>query len=195
MLYNISMKEYIWLFVVIFIFHDMEEIVGMKLFFEKNKELLQKKASFLAKRYGSYTTAGFSLGVYEELVFFMLISGLAFWTDVHFFKFMWLGAFIGVAAHFVVHIVSCIVLRKYIPSLITSIICLPVSVCIILKAFMLMCWFSPLTFSLIQAIAAIALSLVLCMLNFGVAHKLIAWFSNKSADLCGGFHTPTLGPK
>ncbi len=185
MLYNISMKEYIWLFVVIFIFHDMEEIVGMKLFFEKNKELLQKKASFLAKRYGSYTTAGFSLGVYEELVFFMLISGLAFWTDVHFFKFMWLGAFIGVAAHFVVHIVSCIVLRKYIPSLITSIICLPVSVCIILKAFVQMCWFSPLTFSLIQAVAAIALSLVLCMLNFSVAHKLIAWFSQRTLAVFG----------
>lgn len=34
------MKEYIWLFPIIFIFHDMEEIIGAKVWLNKHSALI-----------------------------------------------------------------------------------------------------------------------------------------------------------
>lgn len=41
---------------------------------------------------------------------------------------MRLFAFIGLTFHYVVHLGQAIVLRKYIPALATSIVCLPISI-------------------------------------------------------------------
>ncbi|MBR3281713.1 MAG: HXXEE domain-containing protein, partial [Ruminococcus sp.] len=37
------MDKYVWLFPVIFIIHDMEEIIGIGIWLRKNKELIEQK--------------------------------------------------------------------------------------------------------------------------------------------------------
>lgn len=37
---EVCMKEYIWLFPIIFIFHDMEEIIGAKVWLNKHSALI-----------------------------------------------------------------------------------------------------------------------------------------------------------
>ena len=37
------MEKYVWLFPLIFIFHDMEEIIGFGIWFKRNEEMLAKK--------------------------------------------------------------------------------------------------------------------------------------------------------
>ncbi|MGN0386744.1 MAG: HXXEE domain-containing protein [Lachnospiraceae bacterium] len=37
------MENYVWLFPILFIFHDMEEIIGFGIWREKNRKLLKEK--------------------------------------------------------------------------------------------------------------------------------------------------------
>ena len=95
------MKDTIWLFPLLFIFHDLEEIIGFMPWIERNEKLLAKKASFILNTHKDLSTEGFALAV---------------------------------AFHLVVHILQAIWIRRYIPALTTSILCLPVSSIIIWKA-------------------------------------------------------------
>ena len=45
------MKEYVWLFPIIFMFHDMEEIIGFKYFLRQNTAELQQRFPFILRRY------------------------------------------------------------------------------------------------------------------------------------------------
>ena len=62
------MKEYVWLFPIIFMFHDMEEIIGFKYFLRQNTAELQQRFPFILRRYKDFSTEGFALAVYEELI-------------------------------------------------------------------------------------------------------------------------------
>ncbi len=80
------------------------------------------------------STARFAAAVYEELIVFIIICLLADATDIPFFDGVWLGAFIGFAAHLVVHLAQAVAVRGYVPALITSLISLPPSAYIIYKS-------------------------------------------------------------
>ena len=65
------MNKYIWIFPVLFMFHDMEEVVGIKPWLEKNTDEITSRfpaAKKLLSAYKDITTEGFALAVYEELV-------------------------------------------------------------------------------------------------------------------------------
>ena len=55
------------------------------------------------------------------------ITLLAYFTQSRVFELIWLGGFVAFALHLLLHIGQSILLRKYIPALITSILCFPVS--------------------------------------------------------------------
>ncbi|MBQ9213439.1 MAG: HXXEE domain-containing protein, partial [Bacteroidales bacterium] len=108
---------------------------------------------------------GFALAVAEEFVVFTIIALLALWIDNQFVWNVWLGAFIGLTFHYVVHIGQAIVLRKYIPALATSIVCLPISIYILKHCFML------LTVDIWQ----MAVGVVVVAVNLVCAHKMTKW--------------------
>ena len=85
---------------------------------------------------------------------------------------MWYGLFLALAGHFIIHIGQTIYLKKYIPSFITSLICLPVSVSILLRCTRVM------DFDLVT-ILTIALSILLMMLNLKLAHKLAHFVNDR----------------
>ena len=118
-------------FPLLFIFHDLEEIIGMKRFINRNADMLQNRFPFLYKRFSNFTTEGFALAVMEEFVVFTAIALLAIYFDNSLFWNIWFGGFLGLTAHYVMHIGQALVIRRYIPALITSIICLPISVLIL----------------------------------------------------------------
>ena len=127
------MKDYILLLPILFIFHDMEEIIGFGYFFRNNKQLFERFPKITAA-YKDFSAEGFALAVYEEFIPFFGISLLAFFFPCKVLNALWLGLMISLTAHFLVHIGQSIYIRKYIPSLITSLICLPPSVIIIIKS-------------------------------------------------------------
>lgn len=115
-------------FPLLFIFHDLEEIIGMKRFINRNADMLQNRFPFLYKRFSNFTTEGFALAVMEEFVVFTAIALLAIYFDNSLFWNIWFGGFLGLTAHYVVHIIQTLVIRRYTPTIITSLICLPISI-------------------------------------------------------------------
>lgn len=124
-------------FPLLFIFHDLEEVIGMKRFVNRNADMLQARFPFLYKRFSNFTTEGFALAVMEEFIVFTAIALLAIYFDNSLFWNIWFGGLFGLTAHYVVHIIQALVIRRYIPALITSIICLPISVLILHNSYVL----------------------------------------------------------
>ena len=127
------MKDTIWLFPLLFIFHDLEEIIGFMPWIERNEKLLAKKASFILNTHKDLSTEGFALAVAEEFVVVFFVSFFAIFYHTRFLYLIWLGGFVAFALHLVLHILQAIWIRRYIPALATSILCLPVSGIIIWK--------------------------------------------------------------
>ena len=159
------MREYILLLPILFIIHDMEEIVGFKAFFQKNPWIFARYPG-ITKPYRNLKTECFALAVYEEFIPFFGLSLLAYYFPNKVLYALWMGLFLALAGHFVIHIVQSIVIRKYIPSLITSIICLPISIVIIAKGFRV----SEIDFVFISAMVVAVLFMIA---NLKLAHMLM----------------------
>lgn len=163
------MREYLLLLPIIFIFHDMEEIIGFPLFFKSDPEVFVKHPKLTAA-YRKFTPEGFALAVYEEFIPFFGISLLAYYFPSDVLYALWYGVFLSLTGHFVLHIAVAIYAGKFIPSLITSFICLPVSILIMVKTAEFLT-FDALTVSLI------VLSVPAMMANGKVAHKMMHIFN------------------
>ena len=164
-------KYFVWFLPLIFIFHDMEEIIGMSTFLKKNKDLLEEKYPMIIKQYKDFSTEGFAFAVYEELIICMILSALVFFTDINVFYFVWLGVFIAFIFHLVVHIIQSLILRKYVPAIVTSILCLPVSIFIIKISL------DPINsgFNYIWMI----LGFIMVFVNLILIQRAIGWFTKK----------------
>ena len=169
------MKEYILLLPIIFIFHDMEEVVGFGYFFKKNHDLYDRFPR-VTKAYRNFKTEGFAAAVYEEFIPFFGVSLLAYYFPNKVLISMWYGLFLALAGHFIIHIGQTIYLRKYIPSFVTSLICLPVSVNILLRCTRVM-MFNTVT------ILIIIVSILLMMINLKLAHKLAHFVNDRMKEL------------
>ena len=159
------MREYILLLPIIFIFHDMEEVVGFCHFFRKNPWLYDRFPKVM-NAYRGITNEGMAAGVYEEFIPFFGISLLAYYFPNKVLYALWFGIFLSLAGHFIVHIGHTIYLKKYIPSFATSVICLPLSVGILLRCA------GSMTFDVIT-ITIIVASILLMMANLKLAHALM----------------------
>ncbi|MBR6984508.1 HXXEE domain-containing protein [Ruminococcus sp. XPD3002] len=159
------MKDYVLLLPILFIFHDMEEIIGFGHFFRNNKQLFERFPK-ITDAYKDFSAEGFALAVYEEFIPFFGISLLAFFFPCKVLNALWLGLMIALTAHFIVHIGQSIYIRKYIPSLITSLICLPPSVMIIIKSL------SAINIDLMTLIL-IPVAIIGMIINLKFAHSLM----------------------
>lgn len=158
------MKDYILLLPIIFIFHDMEEVVGFGYFFRKNPDLYDRFPRVM-KAYRNFKTEGFAAAVYEEFIPFFGVSLLAYYFPNKVLLSMWYGLLLALVGHFIVHIGQTIYLKKYIPSFVTSLICLPVCVGVLLRCARIM------TFDM-ATILTIIVSILLMMINLRLAHML-----------------------
>ncbi|EGT4600973.1 HXXEE domain-containing protein [Clostridioides difficile] len=170
------MEKYIWLFPLLFIFHDMEEIIGFGIWIKKNKSMLDKKYPFISKIYENYSTEGMAFAVFEEFILCIIFCILIVITDNQYVYLLWLGSFIAYTLHLVIHIGQSIIIRKYIPSLITSIICLPISIwCISKSIYIVDCEMSTTILYSIIGIIIVALNLKFAQSLIG---KFTKWMSN-----------------
>lgn len=163
-------KYFAWLFPLIFIFHDMEEIIGMSTFLRMNKKFLEEKYPFIISTYRDFSTEGFALAVYEELIFCIVLTVLFVFLDSTIVYYLWFGAFIGCTIHFLVHIVQFLVIKRYIPAVITSIFCLPLS-CYMIRMYLVIGGF--------WSIFWIFIGFILVFVNLVLIQNVIGWFTRK----------------
>lgn len=113
------------LFPFVFMIHECEEILGFKSWIVKNGLWLTGKYPKLAKQVihlGQLSVPAFTVVVLEEFILAGIITVLALtlqWYSI------WIAAFTAFAFHIFLHIIQWVVIRKYIPVIVTSLLSLP----------------------------------------------------------------------
>ena len=158
-----------WLFPIIFMLHEMEEIIGFRIWLDKNRDIVSKynKLSIL---YQNFSNEGFSIAVLEEYLLCIIITGISIFLKTY---IVWIGAFIAFSLHLLVHIIQCIIIKRYIPALASSIILLPISIFIINKAI----------YTFKYTFFSIVISSILCIItmlfNLIFVHKIMKKVTEK----------------
>ena len=116
----------IWLFPVLFLIHDLEELVGLKSWIERNGKVVGERFPRFAPMFRCYTTERMVKAVAEEFALCLLLTALASTGKLP-MQLIWYGAFAAYTFHLVVHIVQSVVLRMYVPAVATSVLLLPIS--------------------------------------------------------------------
>jgi hypothetical protein len=164
------MDKYIWLLVVIFIFHDMEEVVGIKSWIRRNYDRVITRfpsAARILAPYKEITTAGMAMAVYEELILLIIICLLADLTMNQILLGLWFGGLLGFTLHLFIHIAQAILIRSYIPALYTSILSIPPSIYLIVRSVS----FIPVSTS---SILGIIIGILGVAVNLKIAH-VVGW--------------------
>ena len=165
------MKEYILLLPIIFIIHDMEEIIGFERFYKNNPELFERFPR-ITSRFKGVRADAFALAVYEEFIPFFGISLLAYYFPGKVLYALWFSLMLSLTWHFIIHIGQSIIIKRVVPSLITSIICLPVSLFIIYRCAKYI-EFDTMT------ILLIVVGIIFIVINLFFAHVLMHRYNDK----------------
>lgn len=163
------MQNIFWLFPIIFMLHEMEEIIGFRIWLDKNRDIVSKynKLSIL---YQNFSNEGFSIAVLEEYLLCIIITCISIFFKTY---IVWIGAFIAFSLHLLVHILQSIIIKRYISSLASSIILLPISIFLISKAI----------YTFKYTFFSIVISSVLCVIamlfNLIFVHKIMKKVTEK----------------
>ncbi|AGX43612.1 HXXEE domain-containing protein [Clostridium saccharobutylicum] len=165
-----NIQVILWLFPIIFIFHDFEEIIFIEYWISKNRHYLYERFPMLSKRllphFDNITTSSFAFGVAEE---FILISIITIFSYVMNMYSLWMGLLIAFTLHLIIHCVQTLIVKKYIPAIVTSIICLPI--CIYIINYMMK------LFTINTVILYSILGFIIMVVNLVIIHKFMASFS------------------
>ena len=162
------MEVYVWVFPVLFIFHDMEEIVGFIPWYHNNQQMLEQKYPQIYNAYKNTSTEGFAFAVYEELIFCIAVCIISLIMNRY---GMWLGTLVACTLHFVIHIIQTLIIKQYIPALITSIIGVPIGCYIICKSIKL------LNYPALSVVIYSVTGITLILINLRFAHMLMKKFT------------------
>ena len=81
------MHNVFWLFPIIFMLHEMEEIIGFKIWLDKNIDIV-KRYNKISMIYQNYSNEGFSVAVLEEYLLCILITGVSIFFKMY---IIWVG--------------------------------------------------------------------------------------------------------
>lgn len=163
-----ELKWFAWMFPLLFIIHDMEEIIMAKLWCKKG--LKQYIPLHMTPFGGAKSTAAVAIGVYEELILWVLVTLLG---NISGFYGLWYGLLVANIVHLVLlHIILLpLSYRKYVPGQITAwITVLPC--CYILKLAE-----DTLKYSYSEITIWVVISLLVTVINLKVLHKNVSNFA------------------
>lgn len=170
-----DIKVMLWIFPILFIFHDFEEIIFMKSWVMKNRSYLCERFPTISKRllphFDNITTSSFAFGVAEEFILVSIITIVSYMTDWY---LLWVGSFIAFTLHLIIHCFQTLLVRKYVPAIITSIICLPICIFIIKHIVNV--------FQLDAVILYSILAFIIMVFNLLLIHKGMGIFSRWLAE-------------
>ena len=121
--------ELFWIisFPLAFIIHDGEEIVVQHQWMLAHKEsIIQKfpRATRIIVHLSSLSTKAFAIAVLEELILLLFATAYILIGGVYATE-LWIALFMAFSIHFVIHIAQGIIIRGYVPGLVSSILMLP----------------------------------------------------------------------
>ena len=157
------------LFILAFIIHDGEEIAMEHKWLLAHGDALCEKHPKLRRMLNhlwQMNTKAFAIAVLEELILLVAITVYVIWGGPYAIE-LWTAVFIAFSIHLIVHIGQSIVVKSYVPGLLTSILLLPFSY----LGMQSICN----TFSSIQLLLWGVIGLIIIAANLAFAH----WFGIK----------------
>lgn len=158
------------LFPLVFMIHEFEEIICLKPWVTKNGLWLTDKYPKFAKQItylGQLSVPAFSIAVLEEFILVSITTVLALtlqWYSV------WIAVFTAFTFHIILHIVQWMVIRKYIPAIITSLLSLPYLIWGLSRVLN--------EFSLSMIMICFVIGTLVAILNLYFAHKFASQYDN-----------------
>jgi hypothetical protein len=118
------MKVMMYFFPVVFMIHEFEEIIMLRPWLVKNQpQLLKATTPNLLKRllqmHLKLSTEAFTLIVAEE---FLLVSGITIYCINYDQYSIWIGLLLAFQLHLFMHMLQFVVLKRYVPSIVTSLL-------------------------------------------------------------------------
>ncbi len=115
-----------WLFPIVFMIHDFEEIIMMRPWVDRNAPYLKERFPRIAARALPHLEA-LSTSSYALAIFLMFLSVSAVTLiSVEFDLYaLWAGVLIGYFIHAILHVTQFLAFRRYVPVVITSLITAP----------------------------------------------------------------------
>ncbi len=157
------------LFILAFIIHDGEEIAMEHKWLLAHGDALCEKHPKLRRMLNhlrQMNAKAFAIAVLEELILLVAITVYVIWGGPYAIE-LWTAVFIAFSIHLIVHIGQSIVVKSYVPGLLTSILLLPFSY----LGMQSICN----TFSSIQLLLWGVIGLIIIAANLAFAH----WFGIK----------------
>ena len=152
--------------------HEVEEIITFQRWMlRRGKELAERflRSGNILGRLSGMGKRAFSVAVAEE-VFVLLVITLYLLAGGGFAVQIWLAAFLAYSVHVLVHIAEAIVVRGYVPGLVTSLLSLP------------FVWYgvhsASLVFSWLQIVALALAGTLVASANLCLALKLASKLNN-----------------
>ena len=96
----------VWLFPLLFVVHDVEELVGMGRWLANNADLLNVKAPKFYESYKNYSVKGMPVAVLEELALCLAVCLVVALSCSEIAILLWWGTFSAYALHLIVHIAN-----------------------------------------------------------------------------------------
>lgn len=124
-MFSIEIHNAIWLFLVIFMLHDFEEIISVENWSQKTSYLVENTSNRLKILIWKFWNINSHSFAKRDVVIFLVGSTIVFlkvqfiesgWTAILFLIFL-----IFVLLHNLVHIIQTLILRTYTPGLYTAI--------------------------------------------------------------------------
>lgn len=160
---NLEMNVIVWLFPILFMIHDFEEII----FIAQWREKSYFKTLPIKPFKGFINTASFSVAVAQEFILFSIVTIASILTNNY---FMWFGFFSAITFHFAIHIGISIKNLRYHPGFATSI---PFT---ILSIYLLFLAHNNLEFNSLELMVSFIVGFISLFLNLKLLHKLIPIF-------------------
>lgn len=120
-------------FPVVFMFHEFEELIGLTPWLSRNKNALTNRFPSLRKplqKLSTLSAPAFAVAVFEE---FMVVGVVTLWAVFTGGHYAWVAMFLAFSFHLLVHIAQWLVVRRYIPMIVTSVLCLPYCVYVLMQ--------------------------------------------------------------
>ncbi|MDR6125162.1 hypothetical protein QFZ87_004759 [Bacillus sp. SLBN-46] len=123
---SIDVSNAIWLFVVVFMLHDFEEIISVEHWANNTKSKLEENNSWVNQKIWSFWNVNSYSFAKRDVIIFLIMSLITIitvfnlnqlWSELLYTSFL-----IFVLFHNVLHILQTIMLRAYTPGLYTAVL-------------------------------------------------------------------------
>lgn len=161
-----TLNAIVWLFPVVFMLHEFEEIILIEPW---QKKFQWKRETFKGRwPFPDFiSTESFSCAVAEEFILVSAVTLIGCLTNNY---LLWFGAYFACILHFVLHLTIGLYFRNYVPGVVSAVLLFPIGAYNLYKGVTLM------QVSKTELVIYAVIGTVLLLLNLMMLHKLMKLF-------------------